>query len=90
MITLKNNSKATYIHGDFKLLPGEVIAVPSDIASIWLLIPGVIEYKDPAEAKAEKEELEKKNKALKKEIEELKKQSVSKITTKPKSNKKAK
>lgn len=72
MITLKNNSKATYIHGDFKLLPDEVVSVPDEVGKIWLLAEGVVEYKDPAEAKKEQAELKKENEALKKEIEKLK------------------
>ena len=74
MITLQNNTKGTYIHGEHKLLPGAIITVPDDVAKIWLYNEGVIEYKDPQEAKAEKEALEAENKELKAEVEALKKE----------------
>ena len=74
MITLQNNTKGTYIHGEHKLLPGAIITVPDDVAKIWLYNEGVIEYKDPQEAKAEKEALEAENKKLKAEVEALKKE----------------
>ena len=74
MITLQNNTKGTYIHGEHKLLPDAIITVPDDVAKIWLYNEGVIEYKDPQEAKAEKEALEAENKKLKAEVEALKKE----------------
>ena len=74
MITLQNNTKGTYIHGEHKLLPGAIVTVPDDVAKIWLYNEDVIEYKDPQEAKAEKEALETENKKLKAEIEEIKKE----------------
>lgn len=72
MITLQNNSKGIYIHGDYKLIPDAILDVPDKIAKIFLLNKGVIEYKDPQEAKAEKEALEAENAKLKAEIEKLK------------------
>ena len=74
MITLQNNTKGTYIHGEYKLFPGAIITVPDDVAKIWLYNEGVIEYKDPQEAKVEKEALEAENKKLKAEVEALKKE----------------
>lgn len=72
MVTLQNNSKLTLIHAEYRLHPGENLDVPENVAKIWLLTDGVIEYKNPEEAKAEKAELEEKNAKLLKEIEALK------------------
>mgnify|MGYP003320727001 CR=1 FL=1 len=73
MITLQNNTKGTYIHGEHKLLPGAIITVPDDVAKIWLYNEGVIEYKDPQEAKAEVKALIDENARLKAEVEAMKK-----------------
>lgn len=85
MITLQNTTKATYEHGEYKLTPGAILDIPDEIANIWLNIAGVIEYVDPAEAKAkeakaaaEKAELEKENEALKAELEKLKAEAKAK------------
>ena len=58
---------------------GEHVEVPEKVAKIWLKIKGVEEYVEPAdlakleaEAKAEKERLEKENQKLKAELEKLK------------------
>lgn len=72
MITLQNNSKATLIHNDVRLYPNEIKAIPDKVAKIFMLNKGVIEYKDPQEAKAEKEALEAENAKLRAEIEKLK------------------
>lgn len=86
MYTLKNNSKLTLIHENFKLLPGEIIDVPDKVGKIWLMINGIVEYKDPQKAKEEKAKLEAENEKLKQELAEVKKAN----TTKAKSNKKVK
>lgn len=71
-ITLQNNSKATLIHNDVRLYPNEIKDIPDKVAKIFMLNKGVIEYKDPQEAKAEKEALEAENAKLRAEIEKLK------------------
>lgn len=71
-ITLQNNSKATLIHNDVRLYPDEIKDIPDKVAKIFMLNKGIIEYKDPQEAKAEKEALEAENAKLKAEIEKLK------------------
>lgn len=86
MLTLKNNSKLTLIHNDFKLLPGKTIDVPENVGKIWLMIEGIVEFKDPQKAKEEKAKLEAENEKLKKELAEAKKANAPKA----KSNKKAK
>lgn len=89
MITLQNNSKATLIHGDVRLKPNEIKDVPEKIAKIFMLNNGVIEYKDPQEAKAEKEALEAENAKLRAEIEALKanKEAKAEKDNKAKTNK---
>lgn len=72
MITLQNTTKATYEHGKYKLNPEAIKEVPDKIANIWLNIPGVIEYINPAEAKAKEAKAEGEIKALQKENDELK------------------
>lgn len=75
MITLQNNTNGTYIHGEYVLKPSGVVEIPDKIANIWLKIDGIVEYKDPQEAKAEKDQLEKENLELKKRLKNLKNNS---------------
>lgn len=89
MITLKNNSKSTLIHDNFKLEPNKTIDVPDKIGRIWLMVNGVVEYKDPQQAKAEVAKLQAENESIKKEMEKLKKEVETK-QTKNKTTKKAK
>lgn len=75
---LINNSRNPLSHEDYKLPKGKTADIPEHIAKIWLDIPGVKKYIEPAEAeKAEKEakareaELLKENEALKAKLAEL-------------------
>ena len=79
---LENKSQRTLQHHYYdkdnklqlvNLLPNHNAEIPDDVAKIWLTIKGVVEYKDPVEAKAEKKALEDENAKLKAEIEKLKK-----------------
>lgn len=81
MITLQNNSKATLIHDDIRLNPDDIMTVPEKVAKIFMLNKGVIEYKDPQEAKAEKEALKAENAKLRAEIEALKANKDNKTKT---------
>ena len=54
MITLQNNTRTTFIHGDYRLEANGIIPVPDDVAKIWMQNQDVIEYVAPADAKAEK------------------------------------
>lgn len=84
---LENKSKRALQHHYYdkdnklvliNLLPNNNAEIPEDVAKIWLTIKGVVEYKDPAEAKAEKMALENENAKLKAEIEKLKKAAETK------------
>lgn len=75
---LINNSRNPLSHEDYKLPKGKTADIPEHIAKIWLEIPGVKKYIEPAEAeKAQKEakarevELLKENEALKAKLAEL-------------------
>lgn len=75
---LINNSRNPLSHEDYKLPKGKTTDIPEHIAKIWLEIPGVKKYIEPAEAeKAQKEaeareaELLQENKALKAKLAEL-------------------
>lgn len=89
MITLKNNSKTTLVHDNYRLEPNKVIDVPDKIGRIWLMVAGIVEFKDPAEAKAEVAKLQAENEEMKKEVEKLKK-TVETKQTKTKNTKKGK
>lgn len=89
MTTLQNTTKTTYEHGEYKLAPGAIMDVPEKIANIWLNIAGVIEYVNPAEAKAKEAKaadeiakLEKENETLRAELEKLKAEAKAKDGTK--------
>lgn len=63
----------------YTLAHDEAKEIPQEVANVWLKIDGVTEYVAPADlkeaeakAKAEKEALEKENKALKAELAKLK------------------
>jgi len=60
-----------YQHGGYNLPAGKNIEVTEDVAKIWLATGDVVEYVDPAEAKAKESELEAENAALKARIAEL-------------------
>lgn len=68
-----NKSKRMYQHGEYNLPAGRNIEVTEDVAKIWLATGDVVEYVDPAEAKAKESELEAENAALKAKIAELEK-----------------
>lgn len=79
---LENKSERTFQHSYFDkdnklvildLKPRENKEIPDEIAAIWLATKEVIEYIDPAVAKAQKKVLEDENAKLKAEIEKLKK-----------------
>lgn len=85
---LENKSERTLQHHYYdkenklqlvNLLPNQNADIPDDVARIWLNIKGVVEYKDPAEAKAEKKALEDENAKLKAEIEKLKKAASTEV-----------
>lgn len=80
MIKLQNNTRTTFVHGEYKLEPKGILEVPDEVAKILLLVDGVIKYADPEEVKAKETELKeqievlkKENIKLKTELEELKK-----------------
>lgn len=68
-----NKSKRMYQHGKYNLPAGKNIEVTEDVAKIWLATGDVVEYVDPAEAKAKESELEAENAELKARIAELEK-----------------
>ena len=75
---LINNSRNPLSHEDYKLPKGKTADIPEHIAKIWLEIPGVKKYIEPAaaekaekEAKAREAELLKENEALKAKLAEL-------------------
>lgn len=75
---LINNSRNPLSHEDYKLPKGKTADIPEHIAGIWLEIPGVKKYIEPAEAekaqkaaKAREAELLKENEALKAKLAEL-------------------
>lgn len=82
MYTLQNNSKLTLTHDNYILAPGKILSLPDNIAKIWLKIDGIIEYKDPKEAKQEKAKLETENKKLKDELAKLKNSKQAKVKNK--------
>ena len=71
MITLKNNSKTTLIHDNYRFEPNKVIDVPDKIGRIWLMVNGITEYKYPAIAKAEVAKLQAENEKIKKSLNNL-------------------
>lgn len=78
---LQNNSKATLIHDEVRLLPGEIIELgkkQEHIAKIFLCYEGVVEYADPKEVKAKEEKLKAENAELKAKIAELEKEVKAK------------
>ena len=75
-----NNSKRAYQHGEYKLLPGCTLNVPAEVAEIWLKTGEIVEYVEPAEAKA----IEAENAKLKAELEAIKKADTVKKSTKKK------
>lgn len=75
---LINNSRNPLSHEDCKLPKGKTADIPEHIAKIWLEIPGVKKYIEPAaaekaqkEAEAREAELLKENEALKAKLAEL-------------------
>lgn len=72
MIKLQNNTRTTFVHGNYRLEANGIVDVPNDVAKIWMQHQGVIEYVAPADAKAEKAKYEAEIEKLKQEIEELK------------------
>lgn len=77
-----NKSKRTYQHGEYNLPAGENIEVTKEVAQIWLATGDVVEYVDPAEAKAKESELAAENAALKARIAELEKETGNDEKTK--------
>lgn len=78
---LENKSERTFQHSYFDkdnklvildLKPRENKEIPDEIAAIWLATKEVIEYIDPAVAKAQKQALEDENAKLKAELDKLK------------------
>ena len=79
---LENDSRTTLTHGDLVFYPGNVADIPDNIAKIWLHVPGIKQYVNPEEVKANEakaaQELEKALKTietLEEEIKELKDQN---------------
>lgn len=79
MIKVKNNSENNLQHGCeianetvYKLVVGEVLELPDEIAKIWLTIPGVVEYVEPKDVKKIEEQAKEEKKALCNEIDGLK------------------
>lgn len=64
MTVLQNNTNCTYKHGDIILKAGEVLDVPKKVAAIWLKVKDIVEYVDPAKAKAAAEKAADEYKAL--------------------------
>lgn len=77
MIKLQNNTKTTFLHGNYKLGPGEILDVPENIAQIWQKHNNVIEYVAPEDAKAKEDAYEKEIAKLKAELEALKKEQMA-------------
>lgn len=82
---LYNKSSRMYQHTYFdeknvfhaiNLMPKTDAEIPDDIAKAWLKTGEVVEYVEPAEAKAKQAELEDENAKLKAEIAKLKKQTA--------------
>lgn len=78
---LENKSERTFQHSYFNkdnklvildLKPNENKEIPDDIAAIWLATKEVVEYIDPAIAKAQQQALEDENAKLKAELDKLK------------------
>lgn len=94
---VQNTSKRMYQHStidkDNKLVtlnlyPGADLDVPDDVAKMWLTTGDIIEYVNPAEAKAKEAKaadeiakLEKENEALKAELEKLKAEAAKEPET---------
>lgn len=84
MLLINNSRNAlAHIRDGYKLEKGAKADIPDYIAKVWLEIPGVERYVDPAElekvkakveaeAKEKQAALEKENEDLKKQIQELK------------------
>lgn len=62
---LINNSANPLAHDKHRLFKGTKADIPDDIAKVWLKIPGVARYVDPAELEKAKVEAEEKAKAKK-------------------------
>ncbi len=78
-----NKSKRMYQHGEYNLPAGGNLKVSDEVAKIWLATGDVVEYVDPAEAKAKESKLEAENAALKARIAELEKEKGKDGDTKP-------